>query len=111
MEGEVGDLGWLDTKVLEGLSGRVDLLINEFPLDLVGMQRRPPQKLVDIVRHRLQQELRHVDVAAMLDNFTVHELSNFGSRVFLRAIQLEGLRRRVVVIQHTLESGSHINHL
>lgn len=111
MESQVLQLGRLNTQVLEGLGRGIDLLVDELALNLVRRPDVPPQQLVHVVRERLQQGLGHVDVAAALDDLAVHQLGDLGHRVVLGAVQLEGLTRGRVVVQHVLQSGSDINGL
>lgn len=111
VEGEVAELGGLHTKVFECLSSLVNLLVNELPLHLIGGDGVPPEELVQVVCHRLQDSLGDVDVAAVLDDFTVNQLSKFRSRVVLRPIELESLAGSGVVVEHQLERGANINDL
>ena len=112
MEGQVGQIGGLvHTQVLEGLGCRVNHLVNELALHLVGGQGVPPQELVDVVGVGLEEGLRDVDVTALLDDFTVDQLGDFGGGVVLGAVQLEGLSGSAVIVQHSLQSGTDINGL
>lgn len=112
MEGQVGQIGGLvHTEVLEGLGGRVNHLVNELALHLVGGQGVPPQELVGVVREGLEESLGDVDVTALLDDFTVDQLGDFGGGVVLGAVQLEGLAGGAVIMQHSLQSGTDINGL
>jgi hypothetical protein len=98
MERQVANFSRLNAKVLEGLRRRVDLLVDEFPFNLVRRESRPPDELVQVVSSRLEKYFGNVDVAALLNDFTVDKLSNLGRRILLRTIQLEGLRSSVVVV-------------
>lgn len=111
VEGEVAELGGFNTEVFECLGSLVNLLVNELPLHLIGGDGVPPEELVQVVSHRLQDSLGDVDVAAVLDDFTVNQFSNFRSRVVLRPIKLESLAGSGVVVEHQLEGGANINDL
>lgn len=111
VEGEVAELCGLNAEIFECLGGLVNLLVNELPLHLIGGDGMPPEELVQIVSHRLQDSLGNVDVAAVLDNFTVNQFGNFRSRVVLRAIELESLAGSGVVVEHCLEGRTNIDGL
>lgn len=112
VEGQVGQVGRLvHTQILEGLGRGVDLLVMEFPLDLIGRRGVPPQVLVKVVGEGLQNRLGEVEVAALLDNLTVHQLGDLGSRVVLGAVELVGLTNRALVVQHQLQSSANIDGL
>lgn len=72
MEQQAAEISWLDAKILEGLRRRVNLLVNKFPFDLVGRRDRPPKELVQDAGNRLEDELRDIDVSAMLDDLLVY---------------------------------------
>lgn len=112
VEGQVGQIGGLlHAEVLEGLGCRVDDLVDELALHLVGGQSVPPQGLVDVVGEGLEKSLGDVDVTALLDDFTVDQLGDLGGGVVLGAVQLEGLAGGAVIVQHALQSGTDINGL
>ena len=112
VEGQIGQIGGLlHAEVLEGLSLRVDDLVNELALDLVGGQSVPPKVLVDVVGEGLEKGLGDVDVAALLDDFAVDELGNLGCGVVLGSVKLECLTGSAVIVQHALEGGTDINGL
>lgn len=107
--GKTGDLSRLNVQVLESFGSRINVLINELAFNLVSGHGRPPQVFVKVVSSGLKNNLREIDVAAMLDNFLVDNLGKLSSRVLLGAIELKGLRSGVVIVQHALKSGSDIN--
>lgn len=111
MESEVGQLRRLNSKILERLRRRVDLLVDKLALDLVGRHGVPPDQLVEVVGSGLQQELGHIEVAAILDDLAVNQLGDFRHRVVLRAVQLESLASGSVIMQHALKSGTDIEGL
>lgn len=112
VEGQVGQIGGLlHAEVLEGLGCRVDDLVDELALHLVGGQSVPPQGLVDVVGEGLEKSLGDVDVTALLDDFTVDQLGDLGGGVVLGTVQLEGLAGGAVIVQHALQSGTDINGL
>lgn len=112
VEGQVGQIGGLlHAQVLEGLGIRVDDLVEELALHLIGGQGVPPQELVDVVGEGLEEGLGDVNVTALLDDFTVDQLGDLGGGVVLGAVQLEGLTGGAVVVQHALQSGTDINGL
>lgn len=98
MEGKVADLSRLDSKILECLRIRVDLLVNELPLHLIGTDGGPPEELVEIIGHWLQQGLGNVDVTAVLDDLTVNKLGNLRGGVVLRAVELKSLPSSSVIV-------------
>lgn len=59
----------------------------------------------------LHDGLWHVHVAAVLDNFLVHQLRDLGGRVVLGAVELERLTDGAVIVQHSLEGSADINGL
>lgn len=111
MESKGGQINRLNAQVLEGLSIRVDHLVNELPLNLVRRDNGPPEQLVQVVRNRLQDRLGNVDVTAVLDDFTVNQLGNFGSRVVLGTVKFESLTSSGVIVKHTLQSIANIGGL
>lgn len=111
VEGEVAEISRLDAEVLEGLSGGINLLVNEFPLDLIRRESVPPEEPIEPVGGRLQNGLRDVDVTAVLDDLTVHELSDLSCGVVLRTVKLEGRRGGRVIVQHALQSVANIDSL
>lgn len=112
VEGQVRQVGHLvHAQILEGLGLGVDLLIDEFALDLVRGHGVPPEVLVEVVGEGLEESLGHVDVGALLDDFAVHELGNLGGGVVLGTVELEGLANGAVVVQHLLEGGTDVNGL
>lgn len=112
VEGQVGQIGGLlHAEVLEGLGCRVDDLVDELALHLVGGQSVPPQGLIDVVGEGLEKSLGDVDVTALLDDFTVDQLGDLGGGVVLGTVQLEGLAGSAVIVQHALQSGTDINGL
>jgi hypothetical protein len=111
VKGEVAELCGLNAEIFECLGRLVNLLVNELPLHLIGGDGMPPEELVQVVSHRLQDSLGNVDVAAALDNFTVNQFRNLRSRVVLRSIELESLAGSGVVVEHCLEGGTNVNGL
>lgn len=106
---ELADVTRLDTKVLERLGVLIDDLVNVLHLDLLFRDNWPPQQLVQDDSNRLQDLPGHVDVLALVEDFSVDHLGNLGSRVFLGAVQLVGLRSRVVVVEHQFKSMADID--
>ena len=111
MESQVGKLRRLNAKILEGLRRRVDMLVDELPLNLIRRHGVPPDVLVEVVRDGLQQRLGNVEVSAVLDDLAVNQFGNLARRVFLWSVQLIGLAGGVVVVQHALETGADIDGL
>lgn len=112
VEGQVGQIGGLlHAQVLEGLGCRVNHLVHELALHLIGGQGVPPQELVHVVGEGLEDGLGDVDVTALLDDFTVDQLGDLGGGVVLGTVQLEGLAGGAVIVQHTLQSGTDIDGL
>lgn len=111
VESEVAQLRRLNSKVLERLRSRVNLLVDKLALHLVGRHGVPPEKLVEVVGSRLHQDLGNIEMAAVLDDLAVNQLGNLRHGVVLRAVQLKSLTSRGVIMQHALESSSDIERL
>lgn len=112
VEGQVREVGNLvHAQILEGLGLGVNLLIDELALDLVGGHGVPPEVLVEVVGEGLEESLGHVNMGALLDDFTVHQFGNLGGGVVLGTVELEGLANGAVVVQHLLEGSTDINGL
>jgi hypothetical protein len=94
VEGQIAEFSGLDTQVLESFGGRVDRLIDEFSLYFVFGHNRPPQRFIEHFGQGFQHPLRYVNVAAVLDDFLVHQVRNLSRGVMGRTIKLESLRRR-----------------
>ncbi len=107
----LADVGGLDAQVLERLGGLVDDLVVELALDLVGRHDVPPEEAVEQAGGGLQDALGDVDVAAALEDFAVDQLGDLGCRVVLGAVQFEGLRGRLVVVEHLLERLTDVDGL
>lgn len=112
MEGQVRQLGRFHAQICERLRRFIDLLIDEFPFNLVGrVENLPPQKLVQIMSHRLKQPFGDIDVSPLLDDFFVNQLSDLGHGVISGSIKLESLTRRRVIKRDLLERFPHVNGL
>ncbi len=108
---EARQLGRLNVQVLERLGGRVNFLVDELALNLVGRRDGPPQRAVEQARQRLEHHLGQVDVPVLLHDLLVNELRHLRHAILPRAVQLKRLRRRAVVGDHGLQAGCNINHL
>lgn len=111
MIGPLADVAGLDAQVLERLGRLVNDLVVELALDLVGRHDVPPEQAVEQAGGRLQDPLGHVDVAAALEDFPVDQLGDLGRRVVLGAVQLEGLGRRLIVVQNLLKRLTDVDDL
>lgn len=111
MESKLAELSGLNPEILERLGRRVNLLVHEFPLNLVGRHDRPPEVLVQVVSHRLEHGLGQVDVTTVLDDFPVHQSGNLSHRVVLGSVELIRLSHCGVVVQHVLESSANVGGL
>lgn len=109
--GEVGDIDGLHAEILERLGLRVNDLVHELTLNLIGGQGVPPEGLVQDTSDGLENGLGNVDVSTLLEDFLVHKLSDLGHAVLLRSVQLVGLASSGVVVKQLLESGTNINGL
>lgn len=103
MESQARDVSRLDVEILERLRRGINLLIDELSLNLLLRHDVPPDQLVQPVRDGLEDGARHVDVAAVLDDFLVDELGNLLGGVELRSVEFEGLGRGAIVVEHLLE--------
>lgn len=95
---ESADLSGLNVQIFEGLGRGINLLINELTLNLISGKSGPPKVLVEVVSGRLQDDLWDVDMATVLNDFLVDELSDFGSRVLFWTVEFECLSSGVVII-------------
>lgn len=112
VEGQVRQIGNLvHAEILEGLGLGVDLLVDELALHLVGGHGVPPEVLVEVVGEGLENGLGDVDVSALLDDFTVHQLGDLRGGVVLGTVELESLTNRAVIVQHLLEGSTDVNGL
>jgi hypothetical protein len=111
MECETCELGWFNSKILEGLGSWIDFLVNELALNLVGGENGPPESLVQEAGCRLENTLGEVDVAAVLDDFLINQLGDLCCRVVGWAVQLVGLGCGAVILEHDLQRLTHINSL
>ena len=111
MESKLAQLSRLNAKVLERLGRRVNVLVHELPLNLVGGHDRPPEVLVQVVSHGLEHGLGQVDVTSVLDDFAVHQLRNLSRRVVLGSVELVSLSHGAVVVQHMLKSSANVGGL
>ena len=109
--GQIGQIGLRNAEVLEGLRCGVDHLVDELTLNLIGGHGVPPEELVEVVSQGLQDGLGEVDVAALLDDFTVNQLGDLRSRVVLRTVQLVSLTGGGVVVQHSLKTLTNVDRL
>jgi hypothetical protein len=111
VECQAADISWFDAKVLECLRREVNFLINKFPFDLIGRQDWPPQSSVQDCRSRLENGLRDIDMSAMLDNLLIDQFSNLCRGVILGAVELEGLRGSIVILEHFLKGLANVDSL
>ena len=109
--GQIGQIGLRNAEVLEGLRCGVDHLVDELTLNLIGRHGVPPEELVEVVSQGLQDGLGEVDVAALLDDFTVNQLGDLRSRVVLGTVQLVSLTGGGVVVQHSLKTLTNVDGL
>lgn len=108
---QVPELGRFHVEVSERLRAAVDDLVQTLLLHLVGAQDRPPDHLVQVVQHGLEQPLRQVDVSALLDDFSIHDLGDLGHAVVRGTVELERLSGGGVVVADALESLANVNGL
>lgn len=111
MVGEVGDICRLEAEVLEGLGLRIDDLVVELTLNLIGRHDGPPKGLVQDTGDRLEDLLGHIHVAPPLVDFAVNHLGDLSGSVGLGTVELKSLRSSVVVPEHLFKSLANINHL
>jgi hypothetical protein len=111
VECQAAGISWLDIEVLEGFRCRVNLLINKFSFDFVGRGDRPPECLVEDAGHWLEDELRDIDMSAMLDNFPIHQLSNLCCGIILWAVEFVGLRGGIIILEHFFKALAHVDYL
>lgn len=109
--GEVGNVARFDTKVLECLGLRIDDLINELALDLIGRQRVPPKSLVKHTGDGLENSLWNVEMSPLLKDFLVYHLGDLCHAILLGTVELKGLAGSRVVVQHLLKCHTDINGL
>ena len=86
MESQTAQFCGFNAQILEGLGAWVNLLVNEFPLDLICGSGRPPDQLIQPVSCRLQDALGQVDVPTVFDDFSIHKHCDLRSRVVLWSI-------------------------
>ena len=60
---------------------------------------------------RLYYEFGEVYVATVLDNFTIHQLRNFGERIIRWPIQLVRFAGSCIIMQHRFEGVTDVNGL
>lgn len=111
MVGEIGDICRLDAEVLEGLGRRIDDLVVELTLNLIGRHDGPPEGLVHNTSNRLENPLGHIDVAPLLVDFAVNHLGDLSGRVGLGAVKFKGLGSSVIVEEHLFKSLANVDHL
>ena len=111
MESKGVEISRFNSQVLEGLRGRVDLLVNEFPFNFISRCDGPPEESVQPVSSRLHDSFWNVDVSALLDDFTVNKLGNLLGRVVLGTVELEGLGSGPFFHEHNFKSPTNINSL
>jgi hypothetical protein len=112
VEGQIRQISRLHAQVFECFGRFVNLLIDEFPFNLIGrVEDLPPQKLVQVISNRFEQAFWDVDVSSLFDDFFVDELGNLSHGVIGRSIKLESLTRRGVVECNLLESLTNVNSL
>lgn len=76
VECKAAQFSWLHSKVLECLRGWINPLINEFSLNLIGRDDRPPESFVQEASGWLQDGFGEVDVTTVLDDFLVNQLGD-----------------------------------
>jgi len=111
VERQVRQLCWLYPQILESLRILVDHLIYTFLLCLVCRYRLPKEELVRVVCSELEDGLGHVDVPALLDDFSVDKLGDLGHGVVCGAVEFECLASGGVVIADFLESFAYVDRL
>lgn len=112
LEDHVGHLSRIvNAQIFESLGRRVDDLVVERAFDLVAAHNRPPESLVDVMGGGLCNGLGDADGGAVLDNLTVHKLSNLAHGVVGRSVKLEGLANGALVVQHQLKGVSDLGSL
>lgn len=108
---KLADLARLDPEILEGLCLLINHLVNVFHLNLLCRQRGPPEHLVQDPRSGLENPARHIDVSPRVKDLPVYHIGDVGSGVLLGPIELVGLPRRGVVVEHQLKSVADVNRL
>lgn len=112
VEGQVLQFRWFHTQIFECFRCLVDLLIDEFPFNLVGrVENLPPQELIEIMSQRFEHLFWNVDMSSLLDDFSINDCRYLSHGVFRRSVELKCLPRCGVVKSNLLESLSHINSL
>lgn len=106
---EISDVTRLNVEILECLGRRVNDLVVELALNLVGRHGVPPQEAVQNASQRLENSLGKIDVTALLVNLSIDHNGDLCQAVLLGAVELEGLTSRRVIVKHLLESGTNIN--
>lgn len=99
-----------DPQISKCLGCRINLLVEELPLNLVRRNRGPP----DIVQgfcHGLQDGLRQINVAALRDGVTVDDIGDIAHCELTRAVELEGLAGGAVVVGNGLKAFANIDNL
>jgi hypothetical protein len=109
MESQVRQLCRLYGQILEGLRFLVDYLIQRLLLKLVGRCNLPVEELVEIVRKRLKQTLRYVDVATLLYDLTIDQLGDLTHAVIRWSVELECLASGCVIVSNLLKSLTDVD--
>lgn len=91
MVGEVSNVTGLNAQIPESLGLRVDVLVQELTLYLIGSDGSEIEELVEQLGDGFQDSLGDVDVAALLVDFLVNHLGDLTHAVLLGAVELEGL--------------------
>jgi len=95
--GELADVTGLNAQVLECLCCRIDGLVDELAINVLGRQDWPPKCPIEQAGDGLQDCLRDVDMRALFEDFSVDELRDLRGRVVFRPKQLKGLGRCAVI--------------
>ena len=109
--GEVGDICRFDAEVLEGLGVRIDDLVVELTLNLIGRHDGPPKGLVHETSDGLQNLLRNIDMAPPLVDLAVNHLGDLSGAVGLGAVKLVSLGSSRIVEEHLLKSLTNVDDL
>lgn len=92
------------------LGRRIDLLVEELPLNLVWRNRGPPD-IVQSLCYSLQDGLRQINVVARRDSVTVNDISDITHCELIGAVELEGLAGGSVVVGDGLKTFADVDNL
>lgn len=99
-----------DSEISESLSSPIDFLVDELPLNLIGVVCRPPD-FVQYCGCGLRDGLGKVNAPSLLQNHAVDEMGNLVLGILTRSEELERLTSGGVIVSHDLESTTNINHM